>query len=153
MRAISLWQPWASLIAVGLKPYETRHWHPGTYRVGHRIAIHATARKPGTDDVAMWMAALPVGTHDSRLPLGAIVCTAYLAGAYKVLRWTEAGNPVLENIGEIADDGFGDYSVGRYCWHLIDIERCEPPIRIRGAQGWWDWCAPGDAQPAGEGEG
>lgn len=26
MKAISLWQPWASLIAMGLKQYETRYW-------------------------------------------------------------------------------------------------------------------------------
>lgn len=26
MRAITLWQPWASLVAVGAKKYETRSW-------------------------------------------------------------------------------------------------------------------------------
>lgn len=26
MKAISLWQPWASLMAVGAKRYETRSW-------------------------------------------------------------------------------------------------------------------------------
>ncbi|MBP0020973.1 MAG: ASCH domain-containing protein, partial [Cyanobacteria bacterium SBLK] len=25
-KAISLWQPWASLIAMGRKKFETRHW-------------------------------------------------------------------------------------------------------------------------------
>jgi hypothetical protein len=26
MKAITLWQPWASLIAIGAKKYETRSW-------------------------------------------------------------------------------------------------------------------------------
>ena len=38
MKAISLWQPWASLVAEGVKTIETRSWAPpknsyrGTYR-------------------------------------------------------------------------------------------------------------------------
>ena len=31
MKAISLWQPWASLVATGAKTYETRSW-PTKYR-------------------------------------------------------------------------------------------------------------------------
>jgi hypothetical protein len=38
IKAISLWQPWASLMALGLKRHETRHW-PTAYR--GPIAIHA----------------------------------------------------------------------------------------------------------------
>jgi hypothetical protein len=33
MPAISLWQPWASLIAVGIKPFETRSWAPSATRI------------------------------------------------------------------------------------------------------------------------
>ena len=41
MLALSLWQPWASAIAVGAKVFETRHW--ATERRG-LIAIHAAKR-------------------------------------------------------------------------------------------------------------
>ncbi|TRU31740.1 MAG: ASCH domain-containing protein [Microcystis aeruginosa Ma_QC_B_20070730_S2] len=41
MKAISLWQPWASLVANGLKLYETRGW-PTKYR--GVLAIHAAKR-------------------------------------------------------------------------------------------------------------
>ena len=41
MKALSLWQPWASLIAAGVKKVETRHW-PTAYR--GPIAIHAAKR-------------------------------------------------------------------------------------------------------------
>lgn len=44
MKAISLWQPWASLVAVGAKPYETRSWAPPEALIGQPIAIHAAKR-------------------------------------------------------------------------------------------------------------
>ena len=45
MYTITLWQPWASLIADGVKQYETRSWKPPWHLVGKRIAIHAAKRK------------------------------------------------------------------------------------------------------------
>ena len=45
MKAITIWQPWASLIACGAKKYETRSW-PTKYR--GPIAIHAAAKDPRT---------------------------------------------------------------------------------------------------------
>lgn len=44
MKAISLWQPWASLIACGAKPYETRSWAPPRELIGQAIAIHAAKK-------------------------------------------------------------------------------------------------------------
>lgn len=44
MKAISLWQPWASLIACGAKPYETRSWSPPRGLIGQPIAIHAAKK-------------------------------------------------------------------------------------------------------------
>lgn len=44
MKAISLWQPWASLIACGAKPYETRDWAPPASLIGQPIAIHAAKK-------------------------------------------------------------------------------------------------------------
>jgi hypothetical protein len=48
MKAITIWQPWLSLILLGAKPYEfrsspyTRYINPPA--VGERIALHAAAR-------------------------------------------------------------------------------------------------------------
>jgi hypothetical protein len=41
MKALTLWQPWATAIALGLKHYETRTWF-----VGYRgdLAIHAAKK-------------------------------------------------------------------------------------------------------------
>ena len=45
MYAISLWQPYASLIAEGIKVQETRNWAPPKHLIGERIAIHAAKRR------------------------------------------------------------------------------------------------------------
>ena len=52
MQAISLWQPYASLIAAKVKPFETRHWPAQSHRIGQRIAIHAALRRPTQAEVA-----------------------------------------------------------------------------------------------------
>lgn len=44
MKALTVWQPWATLIAIGAKPYEFRGWVPPRNLRGRRIAIHAGAR-------------------------------------------------------------------------------------------------------------
>lgn len=48
MRAISLWQPWASLWLSGFKVHETRHWHITRqwkdWNPGDRMAVHAAKR-------------------------------------------------------------------------------------------------------------
>lgn len=105
MKAISLWQPWASLIACGMKPYETRHWSPPRDLIGQTIAIHA-AKKLDRDGVAL-AEELVYQSHvigDDRLgkhldaipdeflscfgmatlPLGRVVCTAKLDAAFQL---------------------------------------------------------------------
>lgn len=54
MKALTIWQPWASLIMIGAKPYEFRRWD---YRErepaleGQRIVIHAGVRPMKLDEV------------------------------------------------------------------------------------------------------
>lgn len=52
MRALTLWQPWASLVALGVKAIETRSW--GTAYRGP-LLIHAAVRPPERgQDVGPW---------------------------------------------------------------------------------------------------
>jgi len=107
MKALTLWQPWAQLVALGVKTIETRSWRPPTSLIGERIAVHASARRVPTR-----MAKLPEGVmgdwwvvddddngislldhrdghgtiydlHD--LPLGVIVATCTLVDAVPIL--------------------------------------------------------------------
>src|SRR5258707_11629152 len=90
MKALTLYQPWASFIAIGVKPFETRSWPPPTWLIGKRIAIHAAKRAVDEED-REW--ARRVGAAE--LPLGAVVCTAILRGAYQSGRPGPVVNPAL----------------------------------------------------------
>ena len=120
--AISLWQPWASFIAIGVKPYETRHWVAPLRFIGRRIAIHAAKRKMSKDELEWWHL---VSGQDEPCPLGAFVCTATLARVVPTIC--------------VPPDDYGDYSEGRSAWCLTDIEPIVPAISGRGAQGFWMW--------------
>lgn len=90
MIALTLWQPWATAVALELKTIETRSWapHPNQRLVGtgRRLAIHAAARRPGlrarfgewsVDRRSHFDYVLvnrrTGATHP--IPLGAVVCT------------------------------------------------------------------------------
>lgn len=142
---ISLWQPWASLIAVRAKPFETRHWRPSICQIGHRIAIHAAKRPPTSDDVVEMDRLVnpvlgPGWWRPGALPYGAVICTAVLDGVYQIKSYGD-GVANLEVFGPIIDDGFGNYAVGRYCWHLIGIDVLPQPVSERGRQSFWQWRA------------
>lgn len=109
MKAISLWQPWASLVACGAKPYETRHWAPPRELIGQRIAIHAAKKvdkdakafaedlmygQHGADGFALAekLSATMQGIPDelmgllgmAAMPMGCIVCEATLDAAFQL---------------------------------------------------------------------
>lgn len=44
LKALTIWQPWASLIMAGAKPYEFRGWRFPSFMIGNRIVCHAGAR-------------------------------------------------------------------------------------------------------------
>jgi hypothetical protein len=67
MKALTLYQPWASLIMVGAKPFEFRGWNPRergpayAALIGQRIVIHASARPMRHDEVRAIAASLHAG--------------------------------------------------------------------------------------------
>lgn len=137
MKALSLWQPWASLIVWGAKEYETRSW-PTNYR--GKLAIHAAKRKPTySDTLHMKDIFYPVMRQNMRpdyctlenLPLGAVLCICELEAVYH----TDAVRPYLSE----QERAFGDYSPGRAAWKLKVIEVFDRPIPAKGMQQLWDW--------------
>jgi len=137
MKALSLWQPWASLIAWGAKQYETRDWTT-SYR--GLLAIHAAKRKPTYNDtVHMKDQFYPVMQQNMRpdfctldnLPLGVVLCIVKLKAIYR----TEQCAPHLSE-RELA---FGNYAPGRAAWELEVVEVLDRPIPAKGSQGFWEW--------------
>lgn len=146
LRGLSLWQPWASLIAVGAKRVETRSW-----QIGYRglLAIHATkvfqfsgsaTYYDSTLGPLMREALRPLYSDYKTLPLGAIVAVADLVGCFRISRSTTytLPGPARETMSLGVDElAFGDYTPGRFGWVLGDVQRLSEPIPCRGARGLW----------------
>ena len=150
MKCLSLWQPWATLIAVGAKKIETRSWKPPMERgVVMPLAIHA-AKKWDHDLRAMcgtepfrsilglnWSGStFNKDGHAWVMPLGSIVAVADLVG-WMTTEQCVRGTGTLAPISE-QERAFGDYSVGRFGWLLANVRRLPEPIPYRGAQGLFD---------------
>jgi len=152
VRAITIWQPWASLLACGRKRFETRSWTT-SYR--GPIAIHA-AKKNIFD--ALTLISVPVALEMKRLvgaewrdlPTGAVIATAELVdvwyidrnpgcdlnpGAHKVDAENKRGDCIIPSELELA---LGDWTPGRYAWELSGVKMIDP-VPAKGQQGLWNW--------------
>jgi activating signal cointegrator 1 len=140
MLAISLHQPWASMIAAGIKKFETRAYPPPkSFEIGGWLAIHA-AKKVLSDELRLW--SRKHNLDPDVMPYGTIVCVARITGAYQ----TGSNGFVVDALDNskflshsITIDEFGDYSPGRWAWLLEDVIVPEQPIPERGHQKFWQW--------------
>jgi len=155
-KAITLYQPWASLLACGAKKYETRSWATN-YR--GPIAIHAAAKKcdwrelPREAHYVMVQAIRPITDKLSPtigyvpfdlLPYGAVIATAELVGCWRItasdgkracMLHLPNGNPCVSG-NELL---FGDWTPGRYAWEFANMTMLPEPIPARGQQRLWNW--------------
>ncbi|MEM1183678.1 MAG: ASCH domain-containing protein [Planctomycetota bacterium] len=123
MMALTVQQPWASLILRGDKPIENRNWKPRTIRVGERFLIHASK----TIDVwgSDWI--------DDALPLttGAVIGSVVFAGVVAPC--------------DLEADAREWATGSRWCWQLRDPEVLAKPIPMTGRRGLWH---PDEGPPA-----
>ncbi len=125
MKALTLTQPWASLIALGHKHVETRSWT--TYQhYGGVIAIHAAKGFPRYAREFFAEERL-AGRVPPLIPFSAIVAVARLADC---CRTEQVGITDLER-------RLGDYSPGRWAFLLEEVVALAEPISCRGALGFW----------------
>ena len=146
MYAITLHQPWASLIALGLKTVETRSWSAPARLVGQRIAVHAgkrLVRQPG-DAIERELRARWEDDWRVIIPTDVVAATAVLAGMARV----ESVDPMTGHAvhdpgtevgcaagkGRTPVDPWGDFSCGRWLWFLDDVEALPEPVPAVGHQ-------------------
>jgi len=133
MYALSLWQPWASLVAHGFKGVETRPWAPPARLVGERIAICATKTEPREGRRAYeaiarhWLDTVGEPEWDE-LPRACVLATVVLGAP-----WPSVEAPYRIGAREWA---FGNYEVGRWGWPLGDL-RPVGELPVRGRQRLW----------------
>ncbi|MDE2096723.1 MAG: ASCH domain-containing protein [Patescibacteria group bacterium] len=162
MKALSLIQPWATLIAIGAKRIETRSW---ATRYRGEIAIHASKRFTMDEreicDEEPFLSALTRGGYKrtwreehhvqiplwDALPLGAIVAVARLAAIFRTddvallpgqLRLAN-DNPDYGYFPTAPHESdFGNYQPGRFAWLLDDVKALAEPIPCKGALNLWE---------------
>ena len=126
MKALSLTQPWATLVALGHKRIETRSW--STRFIGP-IAIHAAKGFPSACRLFA-EEERAIGRVPAQLPLGAVVAVVTVISC----RFTVDVAPQLTPL----ERRLGDYSPGRYAWFLSDIQALREPVPCKGALGLWN---------------
>jgi len=155
MKALSMLQPWASLVAVGAKKIETRSWHT-SYR--GPVAIHASKGFSLDERYACYEKAFknallpfypnmlapdPGKPYRVYLPLGCVIATAEIACCYAMdSPWSHDGMADWVHELSAQEREFGGYDAGRYGWFLKDVVMLPEPIPAKGALGLWEWSAP-----------
>lgn len=140
MKALSLTQPHASLVALRVKRFETRSWST-SYR--GPLAIHAAKNFPLIAKSLCYRDVFSValtGTETPKLadiddvvralPRGAIVAVATLAVCHRV-------EDIRDSLGSPLEHEFGNYSDGRWAFRLDDVVALPQPIECKGALGLW----------------
>lgn len=147
MKVITIHQPWASLIAIGVKQIETRSWRT-KYRGA--LAIHAGVSKEydhlrcQNPFYGCLKAAGLIGTFRAspnspaiHYPYGAVVATAEIFDCVPVEDVT-----FWPTSGLMYEACFGDFEPGRFAWLLKNVEMLKSPVPAIGKQGLWEWEAP-----------
>lgn len=128
MKCFSLWQPWASAVAMGAKKVETRH-RPTPYR--GTLAIHAAKRysreqhELANELRAEWEVPLP-----DPLPLGCVVALAELVDV-------EVMTPDMIDAQTRLEYRLGGWVEGRFAYRLEDVRALDEPLPLTGRQ--WIW--------------
>jgi len=140
MKALTLIQPWASLVILGAKQIETRSWKT-EYR--GTLAIHAgqkwNPRLADLCDAEPFRSVLH--RHEwkfaegrcSNTPLGMILGTVELVDCV-------ATEDLIVQVNEESgpEFAFGDYRPGRWGWMLQNAQMLTHPVPFLGRQGLWD---------------
>lgn len=140
MIALTVLQPWAGLIALEAKQYETRSWKT-SYR--GKLAIHAgkngaflldTLREwregCGDDEFLQAFHAGIQGRYNPMdFPRGAIVAVVTLVDCVPT-------HILREEVSQ-QELSLGDFGPSRYGWKLENVQRLETPVFCSGQQGLW----------------
>ena len=126
MKALSIKEPFATLIKDGVKIYETKSWKTN-YR--GEIYIHASLSLSKSDNVENANKFLK-----SKINPGYILCRCELVDCIPM---TEEFIKYINN--ETKESNYGRYEIGRYAWKLKVLEVLDEPILAKGKLGIWNY--------------
>jgi len=138
MKALTLTQPWATLMALREKQIETRSWYT-SYR-GH-LVIHAAKGFPKwakeTCEEPEFIAGL-WGQTAATLPLSLGLCVVELLACIPTCNLGHI-ETVLGHKPSVKELQFGDFSENRYAWVTKYVRSLENQQPVKGALGLWEW--------------
>ncbi|MBA9859260.1 ASCH domain-containing protein [Ralstonia insidiosa] len=144
MKAISIWQPHASLLMLGLKPYETRGWPIPRSILGTRVAIHAAKADGDLREIAGYVLDHQAGLGEDERMAAYVraVSSAGFSTLAEMPRGCILGSVVLSECvpAQSAENhnNFGDFSPGRFAWRASEPVLLPTPVPFRGMQGFFD---------------
>src|ERR1019366_454296 len=132
MKAITLTNPWANLVATGQKRIETRSWKTA-YR--GTLAIHSGKTLPVWARQAIKerpdLHAAMYDAQGAPPPMGCIVAVVSLMAVVKTEETADWHNVSPR------ERTFGDFTPGRYAWLLGELQRLDKPIPCKGSRLLW----------------
>jgi len=145
MKALTIPQPSATLVALGITKIEPWPWYTA-YR--GPLAIHAAevypqwAKDRARHEPFRTLLRNAGFRHWSDLPTGAVIAVCQLADCRLIVAPSDE-----------PEASFGTYTPGYYAWHLSGVRQLPKPVPARDAFGLWDWRVPPDlVEMLGEGE-
>jgi hypothetical protein len=150
MKALTVRQPWASLIVHGVKHIETRS---KPTKIRGRIGIIAGKHRPEEyekwgdwqyvpsrfpcepDVLEHYASGMPGAPDEVRVTFGALIGTVEL---YDCVPISWPGRDLIGSDGHDITDQlpYGEFYPGRWAWLLRDPQPLAEPIPMRGAQHW-----------------
>ena len=123
MVALTIQQPFASVIALGVKRVENRNWPPPDWLLGGRFVVHAGK----TWDEVGWRFCRDLGCEVPRdAPRGAVVAVVRLREVRQC------------SYAEACESNRPDpWFVGPVGWFLGDVVALPRPVACRGRQSLW----------------
>lgn len=123
MKVLTLYQPYATALALGLKKYETRSWATSYRGI---LAIHASVKKLSSKEQE-----LAKHYKITNLEYGKIIIVCELQDCIKMT------DDFIKSQSKTEKD-FGIWELGRYAWKLKILKILKKPISARGNQMLWN---------------
>lgn len=149
IKAISLWEPWATAWAILLKKGETRAWAPKAAGTDYRgpLAIHAA--KKDTPNLRAWFVNRLTICAQSRYRFNQVGIERFsdlrqtMGHVIAICRLDQV-KPAEDCTPDTLEQSWGDYSPGRYIWFPTHMTRLPRPVPCVGRQALFNWDVPAD---------
>ena len=123
MKALTIKQPWASLIVNGIKEYEFRSW-----KTKYRGKIYIRAGLSTNKSYLKYYE-----KYNLEYLNGAIIGEAEITDCILI---EEKFSKELNNKNSLV---YGNNHNGEYAWKLINVKKYDEPIYIKGKLGLWNY--------------